>query len=241
MIPQIENSEATEAARTQAPRPSVEPATVAGKNFATVLAREKKSAAATAPHDKAAIVTPEHEVWRPVRGDDHYARIIEGPRAGMYINLSRGERRGQVFKVEMRDGKRVHVYGEGDKQVVIDAKKDSGYVPGNHGRAKAASAPKAEQWAPVKGANNYADILSGPRNGYYVNTSGGVRDGMVFHIVRKGSKTYHVYGTGANQQMIEVATPKKEHKAHATPSANNGSTGATGGVRPPIGGTPAAT
>ena len=208
----------------------VSPATPAGKNFASVLAGQRAPAYA---HSKEAITAPEGEVWRPVRGDDNYAKIVEGPRAGMYINLSRGARRGEVFTVEQRDGERVHVYqGADGKETVVKAAKDSGKVhAGDVEAANGSHRPKRETWAPVNGANNYADILSGPRNGWYVNTSGGVRDGMAFHIVHKGDKTFHVYGTGKHKQMVEVTSPEQPahtggaHPGKGSVSASDESTG----------------
>jgi hypothetical protein len=221
VIRPIDNAEALEATQLQATRDQLQPATAAGKTFANVLAREKTTTggttadaaaqAAKAPkHKKEAIDAPDGEVWRPVRGNDNYAKIIDGPRAGQYINLSRGARRGETFHVEVRDGVRVHVYGEGENEKVIPALKDSGRVPDGKHDAHAAQRVKGEQWAPVDGVSNYADILSGPRNGYYVNTSGGVRDGMAFQIVTKNGHTYHVYGKGKHRQMIEVHGPAKK-------------------------------
>jgi hypothetical protein len=200
----------------------VGPATPAARNFASVLASERATARA---HDKEAIDAPEGEVWRPVRGDDNYAKIVEGPRAGMYINLSRGARRGEVFNVEERDGVRMHVYaGKNGKETVVEAAKDSGKVHDGDVEASGAARPKRETWAPVDGVSNYADVLSGPRNGWFVNTSGGVRDGMAFHVVQKGDKTFHVYGTGKHKQMVEVVTGEPP-AAH--PGKGAGSTAAS--------------
>lgn len=223
MIRQIDSTEAAQPTRQDANTRAVAPATPAAKNFATVLQRQQ---AAPAQLDKLPITAPQGEVWRPVKGDDNYAKVVDGPRAGMYVNLSRDERRGEVFSVEVRDGKRVHVYGEGESQKVVDAAKDSGKVRADKdGDAHAAArrVPKNEQWAPVTGANNYADILNGPRNGLYVNTSGGERDGMAFQIVRRGDETYHVYGKGKHRQVVEVSSAPK--KADETPgdAANGGS------------------
>jgi hypothetical protein len=216
VIRQIEQTDGTYGARQTG---GVSPATPAGREFAHVLASQKRVAGL----NKDAIVAPEGEVWRPVRGDDNYAKIVEGPRAGMYINLSRGDRRGETFTVENRDGERVHVYqGKNGKETVVKAAKDSGKVhDGDPEAASASRRPGRETWAPVDGANNYADILSGPRNGWFVNTSGGTRDGMAFHIVHKGDKTFHVYGSGKHRQMVEVSTPEP-NKAH----------GASGGTKP---------
>lgn len=245
MIRQIDPTEALEATQQSQTSRAVSPATAAGKTFASVLAHKtsadasQSAQAAKAPtHRKLPIDAPEGEVWRPVRGNDDYAKIVEGPREGMYINLSRGARRGEVFRVEHRDGVRVHVYGEGENEKVIPALKDSGRVPNHKDDATAAGRiPHGEQWAPVKGVSNYADILNGKRNGYYVNTSGGVRDGMAFQIVKDGDRTLHVYGKGKHRQVIEVASGKDDKAGSTRTNGVNadGSAGAEG-----TGGTPAA-
>jgi hypothetical protein len=203
------------------------------KSFAAVLADQKHwvrdpepakslgveqhwvhDAKAAKPHHGGHIEVPNGEMWRPVRGDDQYARITSGPRKGMYVNLSEGARRGEVFHVEHRHGKRVHVYGDGDHQKVVLAEKDSGKVHGrDHLRrgenVHTAHRGRNETWAPVPGHDDYVDILSGPRNGYYLNTSGGERDGMVFHIVHRHGQEYHIYGHGKNRQVVLV-----KHKHH---------------------------
>jgi hypothetical protein len=72
--------------------------------------------------------------------------------------------------------------------------------------------PKGETWGPVDGHTDYADILSGPRNGFYVSLSG-PRKGEAFVIVHKHGKTYHVYGSGKNKQNVAV----KPNPADFTP------------------------
>jgi hypothetical protein len=66
--------------------------------------------------------------------------------------------------------------------------------------------PKGETWGPVAGHSDYADILSGPRNGYFVSLAPGPRQGKAFLIEHKDGKTYHVYGTGKNKQWVPVPT-----------------------------------
>jgi hypothetical protein len=66
--------------------------------------------------------------------------------------------------------------------------------------------PKGETWGPVDGHSDYADILSGPRNGYYVSLAPGKRQGKAFLIQHKDGKTYHVYGTGSKKEWVRVAT-----------------------------------
>jgi hypothetical protein len=63
--------------------------------------------------------------------------------------------------------------------------------------------PKGETWGPVPGHTDYADILSGPRNGFYVSLVG-PRKGEAFVIVHSHGKTYHVYGEGKNKVSIPV-------------------------------------
>ena len=132
--------------------------------------------------------------------------------------------------------------GKGGKETVVKAADDSGKVRAGDAEASAAHRPNRETWAPVEGVSNYADILSGPRNGWFVNTSGGVRDGMAFHIVHRGEKTFHVYGTGKHKQEIEVAAAAKkdsdskaETKAEtkADAKAETKAAGNTGGAAAP--------
>src|SRR5690348_5069399 len=193
------SSEASQATPTATSK--VKPATTAGKSFKNVLNSQAQK-----------LDIPDGETWAPVVGNDNSAKITAGPRAGQYINLSHGDRRGQTFTIASQNGKTVHIYGTGSDQVVVESNQDA--TDGArviHGKRydNGVQVPKGEQWAPVAGHDNYADILNGKRNGYFVNISGGVRDGMAFQIVKRGSKTYHVYGTGKHKQEIEVGAPKK--------------------------------
>lgn len=212
------SSEASQAAQT--PTSPVKPATAAGKSFKTVLDRQAQKLGA-----------PEGETWAPVAGSDNSAKITSGPRAGQYINLSHGDRRGQTFSIETRSGKTVHVYGSGDAQVVVESGQDAtdgARVINGKRYDNGVKVPKGEQWAPVDGHDNYADILNGKRNGYFVNISGGVRDGMAFQIVKRGDKTYHVYGTGKHKQEIEVGAAKKADPTATTTSPTTSTTDTTG-------------
>ena len=67
----------------------------------------------------------------------------------------------------------------------------------------AKKAPKGEKAAPVKG-HSYADITHGPRNGMYINTSGNKRHGDAFVLVNKAGVEYHIYGTGADREVIAI-------------------------------------
>ena len=63
--------------------------------------------------------------------------------------------------------------------------------------------PTGETWGPVSGHSDYADILSGPRNGFFVSLTG-PRKGQAFVIVHKHGKTYHVYGEGKHKHSVAV-------------------------------------
>jgi hypothetical protein len=65
--------------------------------------------------------------------------------------------------------------------------------------------PKGETWGPVDGHTDYADILSGPRDGFFVSLTG-PRKGQAFVIVHQHGKTLHVYGDGKNKVSIPVPT-----------------------------------
>jgi hypothetical protein len=232
----------SEATNKSAAAPAGE-TTFASTSFADVhaaaVARDKRvkpaHAAAVAKKDATSparerIAVPEGETWEATKPGAHYARIVSGPRKGQFINLTHGARRGETFSIEQRAGKTVHVYTLSGKVVDVKASSDAAAVspaarhakhpPKDHARA-------GERWAPVKGAYNYADILGGARNGLYVNTSGGIRDGMAFQIVKKAGKWFHVYGTGKDRQWIPSDGPPG-HKKHATaPAAATGGTGGT--------------
>lgn len=185
----------------------------------TSAAKDSKT---VGPHER--VVAPEGETWAATKKGSHYARIITGPRTGDYINLSRGERRGQTFSIEHRDGKVIHVYGAGDSKVDVTAAADRRAAEKASRSVPTADQPRrGERWAPVEGHSTYADILDGPRNGFYVNISGGGRDGMAFQIVKKDGKWWHVYGTGKDRQWIPSDGPKS-----ARTEGTSGSTGASG-------------
>jgi hypothetical protein len=163
------------------------------------------------------------ETWRPVEGHDDYAKIITGDRKGQYVNLNRGGRKGDAFTIQEKDGDQYHVYkqdGKDDLWVKVDSSKG----------AKAANTPKnappkGETWAPVSGTSSYADILSGSRDGHFVNISqGSKREGDAFHIIKKSGKQYHVYGSGNDKTWVEVGAKKKADTKSTDAAGSNGST-----------------
>ena len=180
------------------------------------------------------MTVPSGETWETTKPGSHYAQIISGPRKGQYINLTHGARRGETFTIEQRDGKTLHVYTKSGKEVVVRPSVDASDVTNaaKHAKKPPHDKPaKGEKWELVAGAN-YADILGGPRNGLYVNISGGIRDGMAFQIVKKGGKWFHVYGTGKDRQWIPSDGPK-----HKPQHASTGSTSSAAGTGTPSAGT----
>jgi hypothetical protein len=184
------------------------------------------------------MTVPDGETWQATKPGAHYAQITSGPRKGQYINLTHGERRGETFTIEQRDGKTLHVYTKSGKEVVVRPSVDASDVTNaaKHAKHPHDQPPKGEKWQLVAGAN-YADILGGARNGLYVNISGGVRDGMAFQIVKKGGKWFHVYGTGKDRQWIPSDGPKHKTStgASAPSSTAAASTSGTGATAAPTG------
>jgi hypothetical protein len=64
-------------------------------------------------------------------------------------------------------------------------------------------APAGERTDPVEG-HAYAEIIAGPRNGMFLNTSGNARDGLAFTLVERDGWHFHVYGTGADRKIFRV-------------------------------------
>jgi hypothetical protein len=215
------------------------------KLHAAAVKRQKPAATAktTNPRNER-IPAPEGETWEATKPGAHYARIATGPRKGLYINLTHGSRRGETFTIEQKGGKTYHVYTLSGKEVRVKSSTDAASITdaAKHSKDRHRDAPPpGERWAPVAGHHNYADILGGKRNGLYVNTSGGVRDGMAFQIVKKGGKWWHVYGTGKHRQWIPSDGPNHKPRRAPAATASGGTTGAkhdtvvpgSGGVAPP--------
>jgi hypothetical protein len=177
-------------------------------SFAVALQKESAKTPGAAPQAAQRIEPPAGETWKPVKGRDDYVEVVSGPRKGHFVDVAKGPHRGDAFTIQQRDGKLVRVYGEGASEQVVDAKDPAPAKAKKPHSAKELEPPKGELWAPVEGHWNYADILNGKRNGFFVNLSSGARRGMTFVIEHHGGKTYHVYGSGDHRQMVEVRAPK---------------------------------
>jgi hypothetical protein len=148
-----------------------------------------------------------------------YSEITKGKRAGMYINTSGNVRHGQAFVLAHRDGKEYHIYGTGKDRLVVGfhvPKDGAQTTPDTKPEAKPDTADtsglklrKNEKIEPVEG-HAYAEITSGPREGMYINTSGNKRHGDAFVLVNKLGVEYHIYGTGADREVIALKREEKE-------------------------------
>jgi hypothetical protein len=104
------------------------PAAVAlATSFRTALADASKANAETGTVDTGA---PKNEKTKAVAGHS-YADILNGPRRHEYVNTSGNARDGQTFKILHRDGRELHVYGEGKDRVVVALKKPSAVTTGS--------------------------------------------------------------------------------------------------------------
>ena len=92
------------------------------------------------------------------------------------------------------------------------------------------SASAKETTKAVEG-QNYAEILTGPRAGMYLNTSGGPRDGQAFILVKHDGREDHIYGTGKDRVVISSSKdgkgsttdkPASTSEETATPGARKG-------------------
>jgi hypothetical protein len=67
---------------------------------------------------------------------------------------------------------------------------------------------KADETYKALEGHKYVEITSGKREGMFVNTSGNVRNGEAFVVVRKNGKEYHIYGSGNDRLVVGFHMPK---------------------------------
>ena len=214
-------------------------ATVPRTAFASALAAQKTGSVATdgaaAGKDADAAEKlpkgPKGETTRKVDGKP-YLEVMSGPRNGMFVNVAESSPRyGEAFVLVRRKEHDLHVYGTGkDRRVVV--------VP-HDGASTAAptDGAKGETTRKVPG-HAYEEVLSGPRNGLFINTSGNVRDGQAFALVERKDHELHIYGTGKDRRVIVSRhVGDAEHAGGDGDAAKGGATKppATGGVTAPSG------
>jgi hypothetical protein len=189
---------------------------------------------------KTATSSETKETTKPVEGEN-YAEILTGPRAGLFVNTSGNARDGEAFiLVKGQNGKPdQHIYGTGKDRKVVSTGGDGAEKtpttdkPATGDKSSAADkAPKNETVKQVEG-RGYADILTGSRNGLYLNTSGNVRDGQAFTLVKREGREFHIYGSGKDRQVIGMRprTDAAETPTSTTSTTpNNGTTTETTGT-----------
>ena len=139
-----------------------------------------------------------------------YAEVTKGAREGMYINTSGNVRNGQAFVLVRKNGKEYHIYGTGKDRLVV------GFHMPNADKAKDDDLSdielrEGEKLKPVEG-HKYAEIVSGPRSGMYVNTSANARRGEAFVLTHRHGVEYHIYGSGDDRQVIAVPPSDDDDK-----------------------------
>ena len=91
--------------------------------------------------------------------------------------------------------------------------------------------PRGESSRPV-GKKPYEEILSGPRNGMFVNITQNERRGEAFVLVKRPGRDLHIYGSGEDRKIIVVWHDKDHAKGSddkkSTPAADKGT--GTGGA-----------
>jgi hypothetical protein len=82
--------------------------------------------------------------------------------------------------------------------------------------------PKGETTRAVKDHPAYVEVMSGPRNGMFINTTNNERRGEAFVLVRRDDRDLHIYGTGKDRRVI-ISWHKDQpaHRADDKPDAAN--------------------
>ena len=100
-------------------------------------------------------------------------------------------------------------------QVASASLKSTGTTTSFSSQLKAASEKETTKAVP---GQNYAEILTGPRAGLYLNTGGGARDGEAFVLVKHDGREDHIYGTGDDRKVISVGKDKSESSSDSSDS-----------------------
>jgi hypothetical protein len=111
--------------------------------------------------------------------------------------------------------------GSNTAPVTTEAPKDTAIPKG----------PKGEKTEKVKD-HPYLEVMSGPRNGMFINTTNNVRRGQAFTMVHKDDRDLHVYGTGKDRRVI--ISWHKDQPAHKNDAvADTGGTQTSGTTATP--------
>src|SRR5829696_798842 len=93
--------------------------------------------------------------------------------------------------------------------------------------------PKGETTRAVKDHPAYVEIMSGPRNGMFINMTNNERRGEAFTVVHRHDRDLHVYGTGKNRRVI--ISWHKDQPAHRAGRRQGGPAGPEGDHRRRVG------
>ena len=128
------------------------------------------------------------------------------------------------------DGREDHIYGTGNDRKVITVgggqlrrtSSDADTTKTSSHRVDVGQGAGDEKTKPVDG-RAYADILTGSRKVLYLNTSGNVRDGKTFVLVKKDDREYHIYGTGKDREIFGREDPtadadRLDHRTRRRPT-----------------------
>ena len=217
----------------------------AANQHSTAHASSLKSTGTTTSFSSALKSATAKETTKPVDGQN-YSEILTGPRAGMYLNTDGGSRDGQAFVLVKHDGREDHIYGTGkDRKVVTvsdgkaastdssssttDSSSSATDTSSSSSKSTSATtdkAPASEKTKPVSG-HAYADITAGPRSGLYLNTSGNVRDGKTFALVKRDGREFHIYGTGKDREVVGLHKADAKSTTDTTTSTDTSTTTGT--------------
>ena len=109
-------------------------------------------------------------------------------------------------------------------QVASASLKSSGTTTSFSSQLKAATEKETTKAVP---GTNYAEILTGPRAGLYLNTGGGPRDGEAFVLVKHDGREDHIYGTGDDRKVISVGSGSSDDSSSDTSTDTSSTTGST--------------
>jgi hypothetical protein len=90
--------------------------------------------------------------------------------------------------------------------------------------------PKGETTRAVKDHPAYVEVMSGPRNGMFINMTNNERRGEAFVLVRRHDRDLHIYGTGKDRRVI--ISWHKDQPAHRADQQNDAAKPSTGGTSP---------
>lgn len=102
-------------------------------------------------------------------------------------------------------------------QVSSASLKSAGTTTSFSSQLKAATEKETTKAVP---GQNYAEILTGPRAGLYVNTGGGARDGEAFVLVKHDGREDHIYGTGDDRKVITVSAGQSDDSSSSSDTSS---------------------